>query len=224
MKIVITGATRGLGRALVAEFLKAGHQVAGCGSNPATVDAMRADHPDGVFTAVDVTREDDVAAWAGATLASLGAPDFLINNAAIMHRPAPLWEIGGDEFARVLDVNLGGVQRVIRHFTPAMIAAGRGMIVNLSSGWGRGTSPEVAPYCATKWGVEGLTKALAQELPPGLGAVPLNPGIIDTEMLRTVFGGESASYPDPETWARQAAPFILALSPADTGNSLSVDS
>ena len=75
------------------------------------------------------------------------------------------------------------------------------MIVNFSSGWGRSTSAEVAPYCATKWAIEGLSQALAQELPKGMACVALNPGIIDTEMLRSCFGESAASYPDAAEWA-----------------------
>jgi NAD(P)-dependent dehydrogenase (short-subunit alcohol dehydrogenase family) len=103
-----------------------------------------------------------------------------------------------------------------------MVAAKRGVIVNLSSGWGRSVSPEVAPYCASKWAIEGLTKALAEELPAGMAAVPLNPGVIDTEMLRSCWAAAAAGYPKPEAWAKIAAPFILALGPKDNGRSVSV--
>ena len=119
-------------------------------------------------------------------------------------------------------MNIKGVANVIRAFVPAMVEAKRGVIVNLSSGWGRSTSPEVAPYCASKWAIEGLTKALAQELPAGMAAVPLNPGVINTEMLKTCFGESAASYPKAEEWARRAAPFILQLGAKDNGQSLSV--
>ena len=91
-------------------------------------------------------------------------------------------------FPQVIDVNLKGMANVIRHFVPAMVKNKSGVIVNFSSGWGRSTDAEVAPYCATKWAIEGLTQALAQELPPGMAAVPLNPGIINTGMLRSCFG------------------------------------
>jgi NAD(P)-dependent dehydrogenase (short-subunit alcohol dehydrogenase family) len=101
-----------------------------------------------------------------------------------------------------------------------MIARGRGVVVNFSSGWGRSTSPEVAPYCATKWGIEGLTQALSQELPDGLAAVALNPGIIDTDMLRRTFGPAAADYPDPARWAVAAVPFLEGLGPRDNGKAL----
>jgi len=119
-------------------------------------------------------------------------------------------------------VNIKGVFNVIRAFVPAMIQKKRGVIVNFSSGWGRTTAPEVAPYCATKWAIEGLTQSLAQELPAGMAAVPLNPGVIDTEMLRSSFGASAGSYSKPEIWARSAVPFLLKLGPAHNGQALTV--
>ncbi len=124
------------------------------------------------------------------------------------------------DFDTVIDVNIKGVANVIRHFVPAMIGRGRGVVVNFSSGWGRSTAPEVAPYCATKWAIEGLTRALAQELPDGLAAVALNPGIIDTDMLRSTFAGDAGSYPAPDAWSKTAAPFLLALGAKDNGKAL----
>jgi NAD(P)-dependent dehydrogenase (short-subunit alcohol dehydrogenase family) len=109
---------------------------------------------------------------------------------------------------------------VMRHFAPAMIQRGSGVIVNFSSGWGRSTSAEVAPYCATKWAVEGLTQALAEELPAGLAAVPLNPGIIHTQMLESCFGQDATAYPNPARWAEKAVPFLLELRPRDNGKPL----
>ncbi len=92
--------------------------------------------------------------------------------------------------------------------------------MNFSSGWGRSTSAEVAPYCATKWAIEGLTQALAQELPAGMAAVPLNPGIINTEMLHSCFGRSAGSYWSPADWVKEAVPFLLKLSAADNGKQM----
>jgi NAD(P)-dependent dehydrogenase (short-subunit alcohol dehydrogenase family) len=124
------------------------------------------------------------------------------------------------EFSTVVDVNIKGVANVIRHFLPAMVARKSGVIVNFSSGWGRATDAEVAPYCATKWAIEGMTRALAQELPRGMAAIPLNPGIIDTAMLRSCFGADAGHYPTAEEWAATAVPFLLRLGPADNGKPL----
>jgi NAD(P)-dependent dehydrogenase (short-subunit alcohol dehydrogenase family) len=139
-----------------------------------------------------------------------------------MNTPAPLWEVPADDFDAVIDVNVKGMANVIRAFVPAMVARKRGVIVNLSSGWGRSTSPEVAPYCASKYAVEGLTLALAQELPRGMAAVPLNPGVIDTDMLRQAWADGASSYPKADQWAKSAAPFLLALGEKDNGRSLTV--
>jgi NAD(P)-dependent dehydrogenase (short-subunit alcohol dehydrogenase family) len=127
-----------------------------------------------------------------------------------------------EDFDRLIDINVKGVANVIRHFVLAMVERKKGVIVNLSSGWGRSTSPEVAPYCASKWAIEGLTQALAQELPKGMAAVPLNPGIIDTDMLRQCFAEGAAAYPAADEWAELAAPFLLQLSAKDNGKSLTV--
>jgi NAD(P)-dependent dehydrogenase (short-subunit alcohol dehydrogenase family) len=223
MNIVITGVTRGLGRALVAEFVAGGHTVFGCGTSGEAIFDLRLSHaPPHDFSVVDVAQDVKVGIWATHVLAGAEAPDLLINNAAVMNRPAPLWEQDDAAFTRLVDVNLRGVANVIRHFVPAMVRRGSGVIVNLSSGWGRSVAPEVAPYCMSKWGIEGLTKALAAELPPGMAAVPLNPGVIDTDMLRSVWSEGAGDYPKAETWARRAAPFLLGLGRRDNGRSLSV--
>ena len=221
-RIVITGATRGLGRALAEGFARLGHTVIGCGRDAGAIEVLRAalgaPHD---FEAVDVARGPS---------ASLGRPvprrirrtDLLINNAALINHNAPTWEVPAEEFDRLIDVNIKGVANVLRHVVPAMIARESGVIVNLSSYWGRSVSPEVAPYCASKWAIEGLTRALAQELPKGLAAVPLNPGIIDTAMLRSTFGEKAGHYLSPSEWAESAVPFLLGLGRKDNGKPLTV--
>jgi NAD(P)-dependent dehydrogenase (short-subunit alcohol dehydrogenase family) len=223
MKIVITGVTRGLGRALAEEFMRGGHTVLGCGRGGEGIFELRMTHgAPHDFSVVDVALDSKVALWAAKVLETGSPPDLLINNAALMNRLSPLWEQDDREFTKVVDVNLRGVVNVIRHFVPAMVAAKKGVIVNLSSSWGRSVSPEVAPYCATKFAIEGLTKALAAELPAGMAAVPLNPGVIDTDMLRSCWADGASGHPKADAWAKTAAPFILGLGPQHNGQSLSV--
>ena len=221
--IVITGCTRGCGRALAEFFIAKGHVVIGCGRAEDGVGKLRekfvAPHD---FTSLDVSDDDAVMRWASRVTTTHGAPDLLVNNAAVIAKNAPLWKVPADEVARTLAVNIGGTANVIRHFAPAMIARGRGVIVNCSSGWGRSTSPDVAIYCASKFAIEGLTQALAQELPRGVAVVALNPGIIDTEMLRSCFGGSASAHPKPTEWAKSAGPFLLGLSAKNNGQSLDV--
>jgi len=219
--VLITGVTRGLGRAMVDEIARHGETVLGCGRSEKGIRQLRQQvGPPHDFTAVDVAADGEVKAWASRLLGIYGPPDIILNNAGVINRNARLWEISEQEFSQVIDVNLKGVANVIRHFVPAMVARRRGVIVNFSSGWGRSADAEVAPYCATKWAVEGLTLALAKELPSGMAAVALNPGVINTDMLRSCFGGSASGYLTPEEWAKSAVPFLLKLGVGDNGRQL----
>ncbi len=221
--IMVTGCTRGCGRALAEFFIAHGHVVAGCGRGEAGIAELRKKFgPPHDFTAVDVSDDEAVLRWAARLITTHGAPDLLVNNAAVIAKNAPLWKVPAAEIADTLAVNVRGTVNTIRHFAPAMIARGRGVIVNFSSGWGRSTAPEVAIYCASKFAIEGLTQSLAQELPQGVAAVALNPGVINTEMLRSCFAGGAANHPQPAAWAQRAGPFLLALGAKDNGRSLDV--
>ena len=221
--LLLTGATRGLGRALAEGFAATGWAVSGCGTKADRVTeiATRLGSPH-FFDVCDVTDESEVAAFVAEAIHRHGPPDLLVNNAALMNDPAPLWDVPANEFSRLIDVNVKAVHLVIRAALPAMIARGSGIVVNLSSGWGRSTSPEVAPYCASKFAIEGLTAALAQELPPGLAAVALNPGVIDTDMLRQCWADSASAYPDAATWSRSAVPFLQSLTTRHNGQPLTV--
>jgi len=222
-RIVLTGVSRGLGRAMAEGFIREGHIVAGCARSKEAIGQLAQHHePPHAFEVVDVTRDAKVRAWADRVLSEGGAPDLLINNAGLINRNAPLWEVPAEEFSRVIDANIKGVANVLRHFVPVMVKRNCGVIVNISSGWGRSAAPEVAPYCATKWAIEGLTQALAEELPKGMAAVPLNPGIINTRILQSCFGDAAESYPDADAWAERAVPFLLQLGAKDNGKPLSV--
>ena len=221
--VVITGATRGLGRAMTEEFIRLGHVVFGCGRSEKGIGELRRRFGKAhQFDRVDVASDEQVQAWAKRLLESRGAPDLLLNNAGVINRNAPLWKVSSEEFGQVIDVNIKGVANVIRHFVPVMIERGSGVVVNFSSGWGRSADAEVAPYCATKWAIEGLTAALAQELPAGVTAIALNPGVINTDMLQSCFGSSASAYPSAEQWARKAVPFLLQLGPRHNGQTLSV--
>src|ERR1700742_4512078 len=102
MVIVITGVTRGLGRALAEWYIANGHTVVGCGRSAETLD-LRFTHPaPHDFSVVDVVEENKVSLWAEKVTGTHGAPDFLINNAALMNQPAPLWEVPAAEFNKLI--------------------------------------------------------------------------------------------------------------------------
>lgn len=221
--ILITGVTRGLGRALACRYASQGHTIVGCGRNQDALQSLRDELGSAHgFSAVDVVDDDAVATWAASVIEQFGAPDILLNNAALINERAPLWKVPRREFDQVIDVNIKGVVNVLRHFTPAMVARGSGVILNLSSGWGQFGAPDVAPYCATKFAIEGMTQAMAHELPAGMAAIPLSPGIIHTDMLDTAFGDAASEHWTPEAWIEVAAPFILNLGPQHNGQSIRI--
>lgn len=207
---------------MVKGFAARGDIVVGCGRSEENLKALEEELGDPHrFFVCDVTEDTSVEVFCERAIDEVGVPNLVLNNAGVINDNAMLWEIDSDEFAEVMDVNVKGTASVIRHILPTMIDTDQeGVIVNFSSGWGRSASPEVAPYCASKWAIEGLSQALAQELPPHLGVVALNPGIIDTEMLRSCFGPSAANYTDPDEWARTAVPFLANLSPGDNMKAL----
>ena len=219
--IVITGVTKGLGSALVEQYIKLGYLVIGCGRNVHTIESLSNAYPENTdFQVVDISDQKQVCFWAKDVLNKFGAPDFLLNNAGIINKNAALWDVPEQEFSDVININVKGVYNTIKEFVPNMIRIGKGTVVNFSSGWGRSASPEVAPYCTSKWAIEGLSKSLAQDLPEGMVSVALNPGVIDTNMLRSCWDENAAMYEKPESWAKRVAPFILNINPKDNGVSL----
>lgn len=207
------------------EFVRAGWTVAGCARDIGCLDEMRAMFPSPhFFRSCDVRDESQVESFAANVIETLGPPDLLLNNAAIINPNAPFWEIDDEAFSSIIDINIKGTAAMMRRFLPAMLKRGSGVIVNFSSGWGRCTAAEVAPYCATKWAIEGLSLAVAQETRGKVAVIPLNPGIIDTDMLRTTFGGDAGHYPDAQRWAKKAVPFLISLGPEDNGHPLTAPS
>ncbi|CAI5505299.1 unnamed protein product [Closterium sp. Naga37s-1] len=212
--VVVTGATKGLGRALVLELAKRGHRVAGCGRDvkqvevvrqllddtrpPAAAAAAAASPAQHLMVAVDVASDGEVKAFAQNVISTLGVPDIVVNCAGLINANKRLWEVPCEEVDRVLDVNIKGTVNVIRHFAPTIVDRRNGVFVNFSSGWGRSVAAEVGPYCASKWAVEGLSKSLALELPAGCVSVALNPGVINTAMLHSCFGSSASMYQTPE--------------------------
>ncbi|QDZ39076.1 SDR family oxidoreductase [Euhalothece natronophila Z-M001] len=223
--VLVTGVSQGLGRAMTEEFITQGCTVIGCARNESAIAHLSQTYGNPhSFSCVDVSQEGQVKQWREEILSSYDPPDLLINNAALINQSLNFLEVPTTEFDQIIDVNIKGVANVMRQFLPAMIAKKHGIIVNFSSGWGRSTSPNVAPYCATKWAIEGLTRAIAQELPSGMAAIPLNPGIIHTEMLETCFGKSAANFTPIEVWVKKAVPFLLGIKSQQNGQPLTVPS
>ena len=214
--------------AMTTALINAGHVITGCCRSREKAASLQQLHgATHSFDAVDVTSDPKVSRWAVQAFDRQGPPDLIINNAAIINPNNKLWNISAADFDQLISINISGTANVLRHFVPQMVSRQDttpydGVIVNFSSGWGRSVSAEVAPYCASKWAIEGLTLALARELPDHMCAVSLNPGIINTEMLQSCLGSGAEYYPSPEQWAARAVPFILALNRSHNAQQLSV--
>ena len=219
--VCISGCSRGLGRAMAKEFASRAWKVAGGARNKEALLKLKEELGDRHFLdTFDVTFPTQVDDFAKKVVSNVGIPDLLINNAGLINQNAPLTKITPEEFASVLAVNLGGIHNMVRSFVPLMEKNKSGVIVNFSSYWGKSTAPEVGPYCASKWGVEGFTRSLAEELPRGLITVAFNPGIIDTDMLRSCFGEAASSYEKPSEWAKHAVNRLENLSLQDNGTTV----
>lgn len=212
-KILITGVSKGLGYELSKRYSDEGHTVAGCSRSGSGPDSLA------ICSAVDVSDFSSVTAFAKEFADKIGAPDLILNNAAVMNEPVDLWDIEPNDFQQLMNINVVGSFNIIKAFYPMM--NGRGVIVNLSSGWGRGTSPKVAPYCASKFAIEGMSMAMAQEVPKGMAVVSLNPGFIDTTMVQGVFGKASGAE-SVGSWADKACSFIMNISAKDNGSQMTV--
>lgn len=220
--VVITGVTRGLGRAMVDEFVRLGHTVFGCARTRDQIEELARLYPKHDFQTVNVASDPEVKAWAESVLTKYGAPDFVLNNAAVINPKVSFWQVEDRDFSDEIDINIKGVANVIRHFAPSMIQRKSGIIVNFSSRWGKNCEKNMAPYCATKWAVEALTRVLAEELrPKGVAAVGLNPGIVKTGMFRQYVGNrrqfEASNCISAADWTKIAVPLILRLRLKDAG-------
>lgn len=201
-RFLITGASRGIGRALAETLLGAGARVVISGRDEQRLEEARATLAESAGERVralrgDVAVESEAAHMVDYTVEHFGGLDAVVNNAAILSPPAPILETPADTWREVLEVNVVGTVNVIRQALPALEANGGGLIVNLSSTWGRTAARDVAPYCASKFAVEALTQSLAAEVPAGIVAVALNPGIINTAMLACAFQSDVSAYPSP---------------------------
>ena len=161
---VVTGAARGIGRAIADRFSASGARVAIWDIDGDAARDTAASIVNAVDFATDVTDPASIAAALAATEAQIGAPDILVNNAGITGPNHPLDEYPADEWRRVIDIDLMGVFHCCRAVVPGMRRRNRGRIVNIASIAGKEGNPNASAYSAAKAGVIGLTKSLGKEL------------------------------------------------------------
>jgi 3-oxoacyl-[acyl-carrier protein] reductase len=181
---VVTGAGRGIGAAIAHKLASLGANVLLCGRTAKPLERTAAEiGGQAKARQCDVTRLESVQALAGFVEQSFGRIDILVNNAGVGSFSTPLYEMTPEEWEKVLNTNLRGVYYCIRSFAPMMIRAKTGHIVNISSLAGKNALPNGAAYAASKWGLNGLSYSVAEELRAhSIRVSVVCPGSVDTEL------------------------------------------
>jgi NAD(P)-dependent dehydrogenase (short-subunit alcohol dehydrogenase family) len=220
---VVTGASRGIGRAIAAAFVDAGASVAACALGPSRgfLDDV-ADSGGSFLVHCDVRDRAAVLGFRDETLARLGVPDLIVNNAGIVVR-SRFVDLSESDWHAVLGANLHGTFLVTQAFLPAILARGTGArIINVASIAGRQGTPMLSAYCTAKHGVVGLTRSLAEELRPnGIQVNAICPGSVDTDMLKIGMPG-GAPRMAPMDIAKTALFLAAEAPPALTGACIDV--
>ena len=206
---IVTGGGRGIGLAAAEALTRAGARVTVFGRTGSDLEAAVRAGAAALAVAGDVAREEDVARLVAAHEAALGPCDLLVNNAGFLERGL-VEELAPAAWRRQLEVNLTGAFLCARAVVPGMKRRGRGRIVNVASISGTIGSERASAYNASKWGLIGLTKCLAEELRAhGVQCLSVSPGSVDTAMLKkTPFPPQmtAAEVAQVIAWAAGAAP------------------
>jgi len=194
---LVTGASRGIGRAIALELAQAGFFVIGTATTDKGASAiseyLAAEGLEGKGFSADVSNDDSVAALFEAILADHDAPSVIVNNAGITADNL-LMRMKGDEWGAVIDTNLGSMFRVCKVGVKAMTKARWGRIINISSVVGASGNAGQTNYAASKAGVEGFTRALAKELGSrGITVNAVAPGFIETDMTNALPESQAAA-------------------------------
>jgi NAD(P)-dependent dehydrogenase (short-subunit alcohol dehydrogenase family) len=184
---VVTGAGRGIGAAIARKLAAMGATAVLCGRTQSTLDETAATIANtggkAEVIACDVTVLHQLEHAAARLESTFGRLDILVNNAGIGGFRDPLHQLPPDDWDHILNTNLRGVYYAIRAFAPMMIRAYSGHIINISSLAGKNALPNGAAYAASKWGLNGLTYSVAEELRPhNIRVSVVCPGSVDTEL------------------------------------------
>src|ERR1700755_318887 len=179
---LVTGSSRGLGRAITRAALSAGHRVLATARRPEQLDALVAEFGDHVHPfALDVTDYDAAQAAVAAAVSTFGRLDVVVNNAGYANL-ASVEDITIEDFRQQIDTNFFGVVNVTKAVLPVLRAQGSGHVLQISSLGGRIPNVGVSPYQAAKFAVGGFSESLAQEVAPlGISVTVLEPGGMRTD-------------------------------------------
>jgi len=203
---VVTGAGRGIGAAIARKLADLAATVVVCGRThahlQATANFITQAGGKAEVVECDVSDLHSVENLAAQVDRTFGRADILVNNAGIGGFAGPLHQLPPDTWNQILNTNLGGVYYCIRSFAPMMIRASSGHIINISSLAGKNALPNGAAYAASKWGLNGLTYSVAEELRAyKIRVAVICPGSVNTD-LSPHAGKDSSKMLQPEDVAR----------------------
>jgi NAD(P)-dependent dehydrogenase (short-subunit alcohol dehydrogenase family) len=216
---LVTGAGRGIGRAVALALADAGARVMGVARTREQLDTLAASHPNISAHAVSLDTAEGCRAAVDETCARLGPIGILVSNAGTgSSAERVLWEQDPEVWQASLALNLGAPFELMRLTSPGMIAAGGGRIIVVASTAGLFGGRAMSAYCAAKHGVIGLVRAAALDLAPhGVTCNAVNPGWVRTEMAETSarVHAERQGVTVDEIWARRAASYAAGRLPTD---------
>lgn len=193
-RVIVTAGASGIGRATVGRFRATGARVAVCDVDAGLLSQLAAADPDILIKVVDVADEEAVQNFVREVKAAFGGVDALVNNAGVAGACAAFGAIDGDAWRRSFDVNVNGAFYMMKAVEPVMRAQGAGAIVNISTGSVFTLPAGRADYIASKWALEGLTRATARELgPAGIRVNAIRPGFVDSERMRGILAAKAAA-------------------------------
>lgn len=200
----MTGASKGIGLGISAAYLKEGARVFLCARGEAELKRTAAElekiGPDVGYAVADVGDVQQAKNLMEAALSRFPDLSILVNNASILGKRAPIVETDAKTWDEVLRINTSSLFYVTRPLLPALLERGSGSIINVSSSVGRKGKPNWGPYAVSKFGLEGFTQVLAEELRPhGIRVNSVNPGATRTEMRANAYPEEDPlTLPTPE--------------------------
>lgn len=235
MNILITGASRGIGRAVAIEFAKNNHNIIICAKSDLeglqnTKRLVENENVSCYIGLCDVTNKESVKEFISDSAKAIGQTDILINNAGISYIGL-IQDMSLDDWNKVLNTNLTSAFLMSKYIIPEMLKKQSGHIINISSVWGNiGASMEVA-YSASKGGINSFTKALAKELAPSnISVNAISPGFIDTDMNKVFEKDELNAIFEEIPMGRAGKPsevakliYKIAMSDYITGQIITVD-
>ncbi|PKP69853.1 MAG: NAD(P)-dependent oxidoreductase [Alphaproteobacteria bacterium HGW-Alphaproteobacteria-5] len=187
MRVVVTAGASGIGLAIARRFLAARARVAICDVDGSAIEKAQRLEPALFARRVDVSSEAAVRDFVADVTAAFGGIDALVNNAGIAGACRAIEAIEAEHWIRSFDVNVHGAFYFMKAVVPAMKGQGAGAIINISTGSVFTLPTGRADYIASKWAVEGLTRAAARELgPAGIRVNAIRPGYVNSDRMKTI--------------------------------------